>query len=768
MPSSFSRTDRLTAIAWPLAGLAAGALLIESGSPAVLATALAVLITMVPMWVPDYRRAGIPEAGGPDDVSPKPGSLLESLTLAAALRKPDGTLVEFNRHYRKWQNAFEARLISDDEARLREQREDAEALRGTNTDREVFCQHPDTGNPSFFRISKRRCSDAEGNPLILITVADLSAERNMTHRLQSALAHQLELVQNTNQFVQRLIDVIPEPVYVKDDKGHYIMINEAFAKQRDQRSEDIVWRTARDLAHNRNAAMVVSDEDLSVLAGASIYKEDMAPHPITGEPRYRIVTKGTCTNAEGQRVIVGANFDITERRRFEQQLESNLENEQARHRRTQEFVQRIMDLVPFPLYVKDAQSRFVMVNEAMARDKCMSKEELIAHMGLQDHASPEELYQHFEEDGAVLAGMKVYKEVHKRHEYTGRETWSIVSKDCCLDPEGNQVIVGAQIDLSELRLAERTVQQSLAREVQLRERTLEFTQRLLDVIPDPVYIKKAGGRYVMVNDAFARYHDHPREEILNAPEIDLSQASDVKLQSLTEDRMVLDGQELTKEEHTTRKATGEEVFRVVTKRRSVYFDGEPVVIGIDHHITNWRLAERELMRMAGEDALTGMANRRRLRDEAERSISLAHRHGHTLAVLIFDLDHFKHVNDRYGHQAGDEVLIEIGKRTRAALRRDDLPARWGGEEFVVLLPQTDIKEAWAVAERLRLSVAGQAIHTSAGKIDITLSGGLAQLLPSEAMDQLIARADSALYGAKESGRNKVHLAAVPSATAAAA
>jgi len=358
-------------------------------------------------------------------------------------------------------------------------------------------------------------------------------------------------------------------------------------------------------------------------------------------------------------------------------------------------------------------------------------------------------------------GDSIFKEDYDTDKNTGRERWRIATKGRCLNAHGEPVIVGANFDISALRLAERAAQERLENEIKQRELTQDFIQRLIDVIPDPVYVKKTGGLYVMVNEAFLDYHQRPREEVMAGPNSMKYSRPDIRQVSLAEDDAVLAGEEVQKEEHTTRKATGEEVYRIVTKRRSVYLDGDPVVVGIDHHITRWRVAERELKRLAEEDALTGIANRRHFRNEAEHALRRANRYREVVSIIMFDLDHFKHVNDTWGHNVGDEVLKEAVKRSVSSLRNTDFAGRWGGEEFVVLLVHTALDEASIVAERLRAAIASEAFLTSAGNIPVTISGGVTQWLKGDTFDSLIERADAALYRAKESGRNKMLLAEIP-------
>jgi two-component system cell cycle response regulator len=159
------------------------------------------------------------------------------------------------------------------------------------------------------------------------------------------------------------------------------------------------------------------------------------------------------------------------------------------------------------------------------------------------------------------------------------------------------------------------------------------------------------------------------------------------------------------------------------------------------------LAERELQRLALEDALTGLPNRRSFTQEAERALHAAERQGRELTLVMLDLDHFKRVNDQYGHNVGDQVLQEFARRLRLALRKSDVPGRWGGEEFVALL-HGSIPATAVAAERVRAIVAETPFTTSAGPLSITVSAGCANVLDGDKLGGLVERADQALYLAK--------------------
>jgi diguanylate cyclase (GGDEF)-like protein len=161
------------------------------------------------------------------------------------------------------------------------------------------------------------------------------------------------------------------------------------------------------------------------------------------------------------------------------------------------------------------------------------------------------------------------------------------------------------------------------------------------------------------------------------------------------------------------------------------------------------------LKSAKIDDLTGAHNRAALDETLEREVELAHRHKSALSVLIFDLDHFKQVNDNYGHMIGDDVLRECVKCSNQALRGTDMLFRFGGEEFVVLLPGVNAAGAALAAERLRGTIEKHVFTSEQGTVPVTASFGIASLTLQETTKTLVERADKALYSAKNAGRNRV-------------
>jgi diguanylate cyclase (GGDEF)-like protein len=166
-----------------------------------------------------------------------------------------------------------------------------------------------------------------------------------------------------------------------------------------------------------------------------------------------------------------------------------------------------------------------------------------------------------------------------------------------------------------------------------------------------------------------------------------------------------------------------------------------------------RQAKEDAERMASTDSLSGLTNRRAFFEQAKSPVHYCHRNALPVSVIVLDLDHFKQINDTRGHVAGDTAIHHAAQLIRTSLRRSDLCCRWGGEEFVVLLPDTPLDEALHVAEKLRKAIEALPVPLPDEDIALTASFGVAEG-PGE-LDRLINRADAALYRAKREGRNRV-------------
>jgi diguanylate cyclase (GGDEF)-like protein len=160
----------------------------------------------------------------------------------------------------------------------------------------------------------------------------------------------------------------------------------------------------------------------------------------------------------------------------------------------------------------------------------------------------------------------------------------------------------------------------------------------------------------------------------------------------------------------------------------------------------------ELTRVSSTDPLTGIYNRSKFNDELNYWVEYSHRYGSPVSVLIFDIDNFKNINDEYGHLSGDKILQEIVSTVKNTIRKSDVFSRWGGDEFLILLPNTEIDQASEMAERMRSNI--QKIKS--GEIEnITCSFGLVYLKENENAEDVLKKADKLLYDAKGSGKNTV-------------
>ncbi len=170
------------------------------------------------------------------------------------------------------------------------------------------------------------------------------------------------------------------------------------------------------------------------------------------------------------------------------------------------------------------------------------------------------------------------------------------------------------------------------------------------------------------------------------------------------------------------------------------------------------MRELEAQRLTSTDGLTGVLSRSGFRNEAKRAVALALRHKHTASCIVFDIDHFKAVNDGHGHATGDVVLVQCAGACRERLRASDIFGRIGGEEFAVILPHTSAADAMKVAETLRTTIAQQRVPTPDVPLSVTASFGVSTLDRSVGdIDELLRRADVALYIAKDNGRNRCAL-----------
>ncbi|MEW6445018.1 MAG: diguanylate cyclase [Pseudomonadota bacterium] len=297
--------------------------------------------------------------------------------------------------------------------------------------------------------------------------------------------------------------------------------------------------------------------------------------------------------------------------------------------------------------------------------------------------------------------------------------------------------------------------QVLRRETLLRTRH----QRLLNSLGEGVYDVDTQGNCTFINRAALQMIGMEEGDVLGRDQHALFHhhrpgGESYPVQECPVDQTLRDGQERRLEEWFFR-ADGEGFPVDLTV--SPIWDRERVTgaVVVFRDITEHKRLERELIEMATTDGLTGLPNRRHFMEMAGRQQAHMRRMGGRACLLMIDIDHFKEVNDRHGHAAGDEVLRIFADILRANLRQMDIAGRIGGEEFAALLPDTALDEGAEIAERLRVSLEGRCFEVSGVRLRITISVGCVALDGETLIDEVLASADRALYRAKEEGRNRV-------------
>ncbi len=234
----------------------------------------------------------------------------------------------------------------------------------------------------------------------------------------------------------------------------------------------------------------------------------------------------------------------------------------------------------------------------------------------------------------------------------------------------------------------------------------------------------------------------------------------MKQQSLFhfEEKAIADAERLLSTEECKKTVPANHYQDLLKRYRKLFRQVISLVKMSDRMQQDLNLLTEELHQLATTDGLTGLTNRREFMDIARREFSRAKRHESDLSLILMDIDHFKQVNDTYGHDVGDEVLKVLAKSGAGVIRDHDIFCRFGGEEFTVLLPGTDLKGAIAMAERLRVLLAQTSVPFEGGAVQFTISAGISTVNPGmNTIETLIKQADLSLYEAKSRGRNCIRV-----------
>ena len=311
-----------------------------------------------------------------------------------------------------------------------------------------------------------------------------------------------------------------------------------------------------------------------------------------------------------------------------------------------------------------------------------------------------------------------------------------------------KVFVALVIDITERREMEK----------ELKERN-EILSTIMESAGDAIIMIDDNGKVTFWNPAAERILGYSREEIIGK-DLHMFMIQDMRLyeaykEAFKKFRLTGKGSVVGKTvEMKTRHKNGHEID-VELSLSAVRIKDSWHAIGIIRDISERKRFEELLYRQSITDPLTNIYNRRFFMQMLEQEIERVKRNKKPFSLIMFDLDHFKNVNDRFGHAAGDTVLRSVANTVKKRIRKTDYFARWGGEEFIILLPETSLNNAAELAEELRKKISETALD-GIGKV--TASFGVTEYRNTDTMDTVLLRVDGALYEAKGSGRNCVKIA----------
>jgi diguanylate cyclase (GGDEF)-like protein/PAS domain S-box-containing protein len=449
----------------------------------------------------------------------------------------------------------------------------------------------------------------------------------------------------------------------------------------------------------------------------------------------------------------------------------------------------LLDNVNERIFFKDLNGRFLRVSRAIAESAGMATQQMVGKTNLSVFVSDyAERLNRMEQD-VLQSGQPQIDQIENEQWLNGETTtWVITSRLPLRDEEGRIVgLFGTSHDITEIKRAQEAAQRrarqlSLAAEVgravtstfdltELLRKLVRLMQSSFGFYTANVWLLTEEKDYLVLR-ATSRLGE---EEELPELKIGMDQSSVVTDVCRTRHVRLVNSAKLAPEykffelfNHTKSLLVaplrlGQNVVGVLDVRsddeEAFYYEDQLLLQSLADQVAiaieNARLFAWT-QRLAITDTLTGLYNRRHFFEMARREAALAQRYDHPLSIAIMDIDRFKRINDTYGHLVGDHVLRALAELCQRILRQSDLLGRYGGEEFVVLMPDTQLEEGFQVAERLRKSVEEMEIPSARGPIQITISIGVAGLQgENKELEAALDCADQAMYAAKSGGRNQV-------------
>lgn len=559
----------------------------------------------------------------------------------------------------------------------------------------------------------------------------LVSEHDMTQAMIGGLAEERAGIEEN--ILRALFDTLPDLVWLKDEQGVYLACNRRFEIFFGARESDIVGKTDYDFVARDQADSFRENDRRAIAIGKPSVNEEWLTFAEDGYRGLFEAVKTPMYNKRGKLIgVLGVARDITERERVKHTLA-----ESEREFRT------LAENLPDNIIRYDRDCRVHYMNPSMVRT---INSELLPEVGkLPVAATPDSpLIRDLQSmvERVMVSGERVETEFEIKHP-DGSLHWHHVIFVPELNKEGEVVgALGIGRDINERKRG---------------EENLRVTASVFDTTQEAIVITNADNCIIDVNHAFTIITGYARDEVLGRDPRLLSSGRQDKAfyesmwKSLEEKRA-------WRGEIWNRRKEGE-LFAELLSISVICDDAGRVqrYVGVFSDITYFKAHEEELSQVANYDALTGIPNRRLLADRLGQAIAHAQRVGKLLAVCYLDLDGFKEVNDRYGHQTGDELLVDITRRLQDELRAGDTLARLGGDEFIMLFNDlAHVGECTQVLERLMQTIATPVL-LGEHLVGVSASIGVA-FYPEhgEDGDTLLRCADQAMYIAKQNGKNRFH------------
>jgi diguanylate cyclase (GGDEF)-like protein/PAS domain S-box-containing protein len=512
---------------------------------------------------------------------------------------------------------------------------------------------------------------------------------------------------------------------ILDGSGRIVDINPAGYERLGCAKEEMVGKPIADFNHPDFVAQMpermaeIRDHGVAIFETAHLHKDGSAM-PV--EVNARVV------EIDGERRVFAVIRDITERKRLKEQLQLAALTYQTSSE---------------SMMVTGPDNRIIAVNPAFTRVTGYTEQEVIGQ-------NPR-ILQSGRQDAAFYKAMwnTLVRTGHWQGEiWNRRKNGEIFPEWLTIDTIRNadgsvHRNVALFYDITEKKSTEARLQQEK-----------QFSDDIINTLPEIFYMLDEEGKYVRVNQRFLETTGYSMQELSGMSMVSLFDAHEGNLFA-EQIRNCFDGGPLNADAQILTRSGRRIPYHFSGHQTRI--DGRPYLIGLGTDTSERKAHEEALVLQANTDSLTGLATRRHFLERVSQELGRAQRYGGPTSMILLDLDEFKAINDNNGHQVGDEVLKALGDICRSTLRSVDVAGRLGGEEFAILLPETNGSQAMEVAERLRKNIAETVVYVKNGKpVQFTASMGVETLCDATLdIDRLLSNADLALYNAKRSGRNKV-------------